>query len=229
MTATTQPEPSSDSATLVTVRVLGLLAALNGIDHGVGAITQGPGAPAQLVYESWGHVDAFDPLNGEPALTVIPDLLVSGLVTVVVSVALGAWLTLRPAHRRSGPITLALALVLLLVGGGFGPPLLAIVVGLLVMRVGKATSRPVGTATRLAHRLWPWPLVVATFCFLGLVPGTVLLHAAGIASDGLVAALTIGAFMGTGLAVWSARARDRGTGLTTVPPPHQHSSARSQR
>jgi hypothetical protein len=38
------------------VRALGLLAALNGVDHGIGAITQGAGR------ESWAHVDAFDPL-----------------------------------------------------------------------------------------------------------------------------------------------------------------------
>ncbi|HEY5845605.1 MAG TPA: hypothetical protein VIT42_02330 [Microlunatus sp.] len=228
---TTRPlilhEPRPDTATLVTVRVLGLLAAINAVDHGIGAITQGPGPPPQPVYESWKHVDAFDPLGGEPALTVIPDLLVSGVVTVLAAVALGAWVALCPTRRHTGPVVLGLALVLLLVGGGFGPPLLGIIVGLLAMRIGSTTSRPVGSVTRLASRIWPWPLAVAAVCFLGLVPGTALLYVVGVDSDGLVAALTAGAFAATGLAVWSARATDHVAASPLTSPPHHHSPIRS--
>ena len=213
-------EPRPDTATLAAVRVLGLLAAINAVDHGIGAITQGPGAPPGPVYESWKHVDAFDPLGGEPALTVIPDLLASGLVTILAAVALGTWVILCPTRRRSGPVVLGLALLLLLVGGGFGPPLLGIVVGLLAMRFGSTTSRPVGAVTRLAARMWPWPLAVAALCFLGLVPGTVLLYVVGVDSRGLVPALTAGAFAATALAVWSARATDR-----VVDPPSDVTSA----
>lgn len=216
-------EPRPDTATVVTVRVLGLLAAINGIDHGIGAITQGPGAPPDAVYSSWAHVDAFDPLGGEPALTVIPDLLVSGLVSVLTAVALGVWVTLCPTRRHSGPVILALALLLLLVGGGFGPPLLGFVVGLLAMRIGSTTSRPVGSVSRLISRLWPWPLAAAAFCFLGLVPGTALLYVAGVDNDGLVTALIVGAFTATGLAVWSARAKDRVVAVALTSRPHQQS------
>jgi len=228
---TTRPsrprEPRPDTATVVTVRVLGLLAAINAVDHGIGAITQGPGAPADPVYGSWAHVDAFDPLGGEPALTVIPDLLVSGLVTVMAAVALGAWVTLWPTRRHSGPVILGLALLLLLVGGGFGPPLLGFVVGLLAMRIGSTRSRPVGSVTRFISRLWPWPLAIAAFCFLGLVPGTALLYAVGVDSDGLVTALIVGAFTATGLAVWSARARDRVVAVVPTSGPHHQSPTRS--
>lgn len=219
-------EPRPDTATLLTVRVLGLLAAINGVDHGIGAITQGPGRPPDPVYSSWAHVDAFDPLGGEPALTVIPDLLVSGLVTVMAAVALGAWVTLCPARRYSGLVVLGLSLLLLLVGGGFGPPLLGFVVGLLAMRIGSTTSRTVGAVTRSVSRLWPWPLAIAAFCFLGLVPGTALLYAVGVDSDGLVTALIVGAFVATGLAVWSARARDRVVAAAWASRPH-HSPIRS--
>ncbi|WP_347355092.1 hypothetical protein [Intrasporangium sp.] len=198
-----------DTATLLTVRVLGLLAALNGLDHGVGAITQGPGSPPNRLFQSWANVDAFDPLGGEPALTLIPDLLVSGLLAVLTAITLGAWATVCPERRHSGLVIVGLSLLLLLVGGGFGPPLLGIVVGLLAMRIGSMTSRPVGPVTRLAARLCPWPLVVAALCFLGLVPGTMLLYVVGIDSGGLVMVLIVAAFAATALAVWSARATDR--------------------
>jgi hypothetical protein len=219
-------DPVTRSATRTSVTVLGLLAALNGVDHGIGAISQGPGAPPALVYESWGHVEAFEPLSGEPALTLIPDLLVSGLVTSVVAIALGVWVTLWPDRRRSGPVVLGLAVLLLLVGGGFGPPLLGLVVGLLAIRIDATRSRPVGSVARLGARLWPWPLVAAAGCFLGLVPGTALLYLVGVDGAGLVAALTLGAFAATGLAVWSARAKDRVVAVSPVPPSHHKSPER---
>lgn len=145
------PRSANRGATRTAVILLGLLAAFNGADHGVGAITQGPGAPPGLVYESWAHVDAFDPLDGEPALTLTPT----------------SWWARSPA------------------------------------------TRPVGSATRLGARLWPWPLGVAAACFLGLVPGTAALDVADVASDALISALTAGAFTATGLTAWSALARDR--------------------
>lgn len=220
-------EPRPDAATLVTVRVLGLLAAINAVDHGIGAITQGPGAPPDPVYGSWAHVDAFDPLGGEPALTVIPDLLLTGLVTVLAAVALGIWVTLWPTRRHSGPVIFGLALLLLLVGGGFGPPLLGFVVGGLAMRIGSTPSRPVGSVTRLVARSWPWPLAVAVFCFLGLVPGTALLSVVGVNSDGLVAALIGGAFAATALAIWSARGKGRVVAVPRTARPYHQSVIRN--
>lgn len=223
--ATRPPRSADRSATRTAVTVLGLLAALNGVDHGVGAISQGRGAPPGLVYESWAHVDAFDPLNGEPALTVIPDLLVSGLATLVVAVALGVWVTSWPVSRHSGAVVLGLAGLLLLVGGGFGPPLLGVVVGVLAMRARSPATRPAGPATRLVARLWPWPLVVAAACFLGLVPGTAVLYVAGVDSDALVSALTAGAFTATGLTAWSALARDRAVATPGSSPTSAHQSS----
>lgn len=224
---TAAQHPATRSATRTSVTVLGLLAALNGADHGIGAISQGPGRPPGLVYESWAHVEAFDPLDGEPALTLIPDLLVSGLVTLTVALALGAWVTRWPGHQHNGPVVLGLTAVLLLVGGGFGPALLGLVVGLLAMRIDASPSPAAGPVERLVARLWPWPLAVASSCFLGLVPGTVLLYLAGVDSDAVVMTLTGGAFVATGLAVWSARAKDRVVvAISPAPRPHHTSPER---
>lgn len=197
------------TATLTTVRVFGALAAFTGVEHGLGEISQGPGRPPALVFESWPHAAAFEPLDGEPAMSLIPDLLVSGALSVVVALVLGGVALRYPHCPHSGLVLFGLSLVLLLVGGGFGPPLVGALAGLLATRVNAPVRRP-GPRNRLGAGLWPWPLLAATTCFLGLVPGTALLHAlTGETYPAFVSALTLGAFAATALAIVSARAWDR--------------------
>jgi hypothetical protein len=208
------------AATRTTVRVLGVLAAFTGIEHGVGEVTQGWAPPPAVVFESWPQADAFVPLDGEPAMSVVPSLVVSGVLSIVVAMLLG--LTAVRADRAHVGVTLiGLSLVLLLVGGGFGPPLLGVLIGLLALRIDSPPSRRPGPVLGVVARIYPWPLVVAVVCFLGLVPGTALTQLVvdrDIAP--LVATLTVGALAGTALAMWSARARDRtddvgGRGVTS--------------
>jgi hypothetical protein len=200
------------AATRTTVRVLGALAAFTGIEHGIGELTQGWTAPPAVVFESWPHVDAFDPLDGEPAMSLVPNLMVSGVLSIVVALLLGIT-AVRADRAHLGVTLIGLSVLLLLLGGGFGPPLLGVLVGLLALRIDAATGRP-GPVTRSVARTYPWPLAVAVACFLGLVPGTVLLRLV-VDRDvsTLVGLLTLGAFAGTALALWSARARDRSDAL----------------
>jgi hypothetical protein len=207
-------EPSGgavrERATVTTVRVLGVLAASTGVEHGLGEITQGRGAPASVVFESWPHVSAFDPLDGEPAMSLVPDLLVSGVASVLVALVLGVVACCCPRRPRSGRLLVGLSLLLLVVGGGFGPPLLGVLTGLLASRIGAPPSRQPGPAARLGASVWPWTLVAAAGSFLGLVPGMSLLYAATDRDISVVvASLTLAAFTATGLAMWTARARDR--------------------
>jgi hypothetical protein len=65
--------------------------AFAGIEHGVGEMMQGSVAPESRVIESWRDVYAFDQLGGEPALTIIPNLLITGAMAIGVSVAIAVW------------------------------------------------------------------------------------------------------------------------------------------
>lgn len=198
------------SATRNTVRVLGLLAAFTGVEHGVGEISQGWAAPPAVVFRSWPHVAAFDPLGGEPAMSLVPNLLISGLLSVLVALLLGVWAVGYSDRPHTGAVMVGLSLVLLVVGGGFGPPLLGILTGVFATRLDAGPGRPPGSLARILARLWPWPLPVAVCAFLGLVPGTALLHAAtGNVDPVLVTVLTVVALAFTGLAMASARAHDR--------------------
>lgn len=198
------------SATRVTVTALGLLAAIVGIEHGLGAIEQGAVAPPGLVFQSWPDATAFDAVDGEPALTIVPNLLFTGALAVLVSVAIGVWTIWGARHPRWGWGLVALSVLLLLCGGGFGPPAVGVAAGLLATRAGRTWSSPAGRRTRVAARLWPWPLVLAVASFLMLVPGLQILHAASWpVSSELVGIITVTAFAGTALAVVVARASDR--------------------
>lgn len=197
------------AATNRAVTVLALLASFAAVEHGVGEILQGSGAPRSVVIESWPDSPAFSALNGEPALTILPDMVLAGVVTIAVAVAVAVY-ALGLAHRRhSGAGLLGLALLLLLVGGGFGPPLLLIILAVASMRPVASTSASGVVRGWLADR-WSLLLVVTVTAYLGLFPGTVLLYSvAGVNSAGLVTVLMVTAFAGLLLTLIAARNHDR--------------------
>lgn len=112
---------------------LGVCVGISGIDHGFFEILQGntptPGPFIQAIGPShlmW--------VNGtEDAVTVIPNFLITGIVAVIVGVAMIVW-SIRYLDRPDGSrVFLALGLLLLLVGGGIGM-LVFLVFGWLVAR-----------------------------------------------------------------------------------------------
>jgi hypothetical protein len=111
---------------LTTMRVLaaagGVLAGIGGVVHGIGEVLQGSGPPGGIVFESWTTGGIASNLGGEPAMSLVPDLLVSGLLTLGASVAVALWAARFADHRYGGRGLAVLSVLMLLVGGGFGPP-----------------------------------------------------------------------------------------------------------
>jgi hypothetical protein len=214
------PDVRPGTAVGTTVRVFGVLAAVAGTEHGVGEIAQGWKEPPGLVVESWPETRAFESLDGEPAMTLVPNLVLSGIAAVVLSVALGAWCLAWPRHRRSSLVITALSVVLLLVGGGFGPPLVGALLALGARRIApphpaRPTRRSARWSTQTWGRLWQGALVLGVAGFLVLLPGMLLLSLVTL-SDGnglLPAAGSVTAFVGLIVALVSARFLDRTTGL----------------
>lgn len=196
-------------ATRVTVAVLGTLVGLAGVEHGIGEILQGPVAPDGLFIMSWPDAAAMDILSGEPAMTLIPNLLVSGVLAVAVGLTVTAW-SIWFAHRRYGGLALVgLSVLLLLVGGGIAPPIMGVVVGAVATRIGTTPRRRVGRTGRALAAAWPWFLAGAVLGYLGLVPGMPLASLVGVTSDWLVIGLATFAFANLALALTAARAHDR--------------------
>ena len=207
-------QPSSTmrsmSATRVVVSVFGAVVAFAGLEHGIGEILQGPVAPGGLAIESWPNAKAFEILAGEPAMTVIPNLLVTGVLAVVVALAVGAWSVAFVERRHGGLVLIGLSVLLLLVGGGFAPPLIGIILGVAATRIGGVSRRAPGHVARALAPLWPWILGAGVLGYLGLVPGVpVLGWLFGVSDSNLVLGLTLVAFASLLVAPVAARAHDR--------------------
>jgi hypothetical protein len=163
--------------------VLGVFVGVSGLDHGLFEALQGSAPTPGLFVQAIGPAQQMWPYGTEDALTVIPDFLVAGIVTVVVGLLTIAW-SIWFVDRPRGPIVLlGLGALLFLVGGGIA--MLALLV--FGWAVARRIDRPIGfwrgivptpVATALASR---WPRLVAVSVVLyaialeiaifGFVPG----------------------------------------------------------
>jgi len=208
--ATVNQNAGAYSATRIVVSTFGALVAFAGIEHGIGEILQGPVAPDGLAIASWPDVKAFDILAGEPAMTMIPNLLATGVLAVIVALALGIWSVMFIERRDGGPVLIALSVLLLLVGGGVAPALMGIILGIAATRIGAAFHRQPGGVARAMRRVWPWALVAGVLGYLGLFPGLVVASwLFGVSDPNLVLALSAVSFAALLVAPAAARAHDR--------------------
>jgi hypothetical protein len=200
----------SMSATRVVVSTFGAVVAFAGLEHGIGEILQGPVAPGGLAIESWPNAKAFEILAGEPAMTVIPNLLVTGVLAVLVALAVGVWSIALVERRHGGLVMIGLSVLLLFVGGGFAPPVIGIILGVAATRIGGVSRRAPGRGARALAPLWPWVLGTGVLGYLGLVPGVPILGwLFGVSDSNLVLGLTVVAFASLLVAPVAARAHDR--------------------
>lgn len=183
------------SATRVVIAVFGALAAFAGVEHGVGELLQGAVAPPSLMIESWPDVQAFDVLAGEPAMTVVPNLAMTGVLAIAAALALGVWAVWFVQRPRGGVVLIALSMVLLLVGGGFGPPLMGVILGLAATRTVRERRKASGRVRRMLATMWSWALGTGALGYLALVPGIVILsQLTGFGDSTVVLALSAFSF-----------------------------------
>ena len=107
----------------VAASALGIFTGLSGASHGPGAMLQGNVAPSNIVFKAWPSLTA---LGGEPAMTIIPNLLVTGILTLIVGALLAVWAAKFISRKHSDLVLILLTIALLLVGGGLVPPLFGI-------------------------------------------------------------------------------------------------------
>ncbi len=163
------------NATRISVSTFGAIMALAGIEHGIGEILQGNIAPSGIMILSWPESEFFRSLGGEPAMTVVPNLLITGILAVLVSLALLVWAILSAHKKNGGLVMILLSIAMLLVGGGIFPPILGIIIGAVATRIhspltGWRAHLSVGTQ-RFFQRLWPWSYTTCIIAWLALIPG----------------------------------------------------------
>lgn len=154
-----------NTATTHVARWLGIFTAFAGLEHGYFEILQGNTRPDGLMIASIGPPCVPTEIWNacEPAMTILPSYLWTGIVSMLLGVVVAVW-AIRFIHTRYGGAVLAgLSFLLLLFGGGIFPPVMGMIAGLVAARI--PTSLPFwrkrrdAALTRALAALWPWPLV----------------------------------------------------------------------
>jgi hypothetical protein len=114
--------------TRVAASAIGVFAGLGGASHGPGEMLQGNFAPSGLVIEAWPDLKA---LTGEPAMTVVPSFLVTGVLTIIIGVMVAWWAAKFVQRKHGGLVLILLSIIMLFVGGGLFPPVFGVAAGVI--------------------------------------------------------------------------------------------------
>jgi hypothetical protein len=161
------------NATRMTASVLGLTAGGAGVEHGIFEILQGNTRPEGLLIPSIGPpcMPELSWNQCEPAMTIIPSFLITGILAVIFGVVVMIWSAFFLQRKRGDLVLILLCFPLLLFGGGLLPPLIGMIAGALGTRINKPLSaegslRSDGLLWFLAV-LWPWSLALYVLWVLG--------------------------------------------------------------
>jgi hypothetical protein len=155
-------------AVKTTALAFGIFAGGASIEHGIFEILQGATRPAGIMIASMGPPCQPDQVWNacEPAMTIIPNFLFSGILSVIIGVLMLIWALAFLNRKRGGIVLLGLSIIMLLVGGGIFPPLIGIVGGAVGTKIN-APLKPPRLARRFFTALWPWALIVLSAWLLG--------------------------------------------------------------
>jgi hypothetical protein len=207
------------SATNVLVSTLGILMGMAGIEHGIGEILQGNVTHDGIMFPSWPESAFFRIVAGEPAMSIIPNMLVTGILAILFSVIFLVWATLFVQRKNGGLVLVLLSIAMLLVGGGIFPPIIGIIIGAL----GTGINAPLTwwrahLSVGLRHflgKVWPWSFVICLFAWLFLFPGiNILGYFFGVNDSNLTVILILFALGSLLLTIFTGFAHDSQTNLS---------------
>jgi hypothetical protein len=112
--------------------IIGIFAGLTGASHGLGEMLQGNIAPSGIMIKAWPGLTA---LAGEPAMTLVPSFLVSGVLTIIFGLFVALWAAQFVQRKNGGYILILLSTIMLLVGGGLFPPMFGVAAGFIGIRI----------------------------------------------------------------------------------------------
>ena len=130
-----------NNATQVTVSTFGVIMGLASIEHGIGEVLQGNIAPSGIMFPSWPGSAFFRSVNGEPAMSIVPNLLVTGILASLVSLIFLVLAIKFVQRKHGGQVMMLLSIIMLLVGGGIFPPIIGLMIGALGTRINAPYTR----------------------------------------------------------------------------------------
>lgn len=159
-------------ATRINVTTMGVLFGFSGITHGCSETLQGNTPTNGFLINAIAAGSRWTRWTegGEGAFTVVPNFLLTGILAMLVGLAIIVW-SLGFVHKPRGPLVYLLLFVLLfLMGGGIGQVLFFIPAWAVATRIHQPLTwwrniLPVSIRTRLAQA-WPWLLGTAALLIL---------------------------------------------------------------
>jgi hypothetical protein len=128
----------------ITAIIIELYAAFLAGMHGYYEIVNGHKNPGGIFFDAISGnslATAFNGWPGWPAISTIPDLLITGIVVFIIDVILVVWFLVFINHKKWMVVLAGLAVLLCIFGGGFMPPFLSITAGLIVIVVNKRPKK----------------------------------------------------------------------------------------
>ena len=126
------------SKTRAAASIIGIFAGLGGASHGPGEILQGNTTPSGVYIMAWPELTQ---LAGEPAMTLVPNYLVTGILAIILGLVVTVWAAKYMHKKNGGLILIALSIIMLLVGGGIVPPILGVATGLISTWINRSRSQ----------------------------------------------------------------------------------------
>lgn len=149
-------------ATRIIAASFGIFAGFGGLEHGYFELLQGNASPESIMIESIGAPCVRDEIwhQCEPAMTVLPNFLVTGILAMLLGLLTIVWAMAFVKRERGGAILAMLSFGLLLFGGGIFPPVIGIIGGVVGTRINRPLKKQSGLAWRMLAKTWPWTIVV---------------------------------------------------------------------
>jgi hypothetical protein len=159
-----------NKATRTIAATLGVIFGFSGISHGLFETLQGNTPTGGLFISAIGEAHKMWPHGNEYALTLIPNFLTTGIVAMIVGLAIIMW-SVGFVHKNNGPtILIFLFILLLLTGGGVAQIIFFPLIWVVSTRINKPLTwwqkvlparirKPLG-------KLWLWLLIVFSLLIL---------------------------------------------------------------
>jgi hypothetical protein len=210
-----------NNSSRISISAFGVIVAIAGIEHGIGEILQGNHAPGGVFISSWPYSPFFEILTGEPAMTIVPNLLVTGILAILTTISFLLWSTLLLCRENAGIAMILSSIGMLLAGGGMCPPIIGIILGIATL----ITSTPLhyrrgyqpGENQCALARAWPVMLILSLVIWLWVFPSLpVLGYYYGLTNPYVVVVLSFSALITLLLTLYFARVKDTVAGCESV-------------
>ncbi len=159
----------NNGATKTVASTFGVLVGLAGIEHGLLEMLQGNVTPNDIMIDAIGPAQRFWEYASEPALTIIPNFLVTGVLAMIFGLLVTIWACAFIDKKYGARILFLLSIILWLVGGGFAPIIMSILASLTATRISNPLKwwrahLPVNFRCFLS-KLWPWSIIAYVLVF----------------------------------------------------------------